>query len=1259
MSDRMTLGEAFKIRPVVSATDFVLQLQSGVQDADATVGEYVVTDSLAAAFNQALDYVGSALEQARAQGIFIHGSFGSGKSHFMAVLDLILCGSGRARALPGLQQAIAAHQRLLGRRLLTVEYHLIGAKSLEDALFSGYLATIRREHPDHKLPVLHRSDALLSDAGRQLRRAPEAFLAELNAPSQTEGSGWGSFAGGWTQAGFAAAAAAPVGDPERSRLVSDLVATVSTASVIAGEWLDISDGLAVMAAHAKSLDYDGLVLFLDELVLWLAAHLANRDFVSTEGSKVAKLVETGTGVRDLPIISFVARQRELQAFLGESSGATGAERMAVGDTFRWWEGRFDKIVLESADLPKIAHKRLLEPAGPAAAARIVAAVQAVKANQGAWDTLLASEIDADESDFADVYPFSPALVDTLVALSSLLQRERTALKVMAELLAKGRDTLVIDDVIPVGDLYDAVVDSGSREVPLTDEVRHVFGVARKLYDDKLRPVLLSSHGLDEAAAATVDRDHSFARDDRLAKTLIIAALVPGVKALGHLTAGRLAALNHGTVRSRIPGNEASIVLTKVRGWAESIGEIEIGHGADPIVSVQLSGVDYDSVLERVAAEDNESTRRTLARTLLFEQLGASQDQSLMGAARFPFVWRGSKRTIEMSFGNIRDTVDLPDATFNAPGDSWRLVVDFPFDSAGHSPQDDLSRLDALREAGVVSRTVAWVPSFLTPARMDDLGKLARLNYLLGGTGSAAGGRFDEHAAHLPVEQRPTARQHLENLRSALRTKLIDALKQAYGVAAGNPADIDLTYGDVIPLVSLQPDLVLQRPVGADLRAAMGSLADQMLASQFPDHPRFEPGTTDVRTGDITSVLAHVRMALDHGGRLDPVEASKRSALRSMANPLECGRCYESHYVFDAQTFPWHNRFTKWAAADHVAGEVPVVSMRGWLARWGLSRRLENLLILSWALLDDKEFRLHGTPVAVDTVDTVRDEYVLCDPVLPDATVFTSAVERAAIVFGITVPDLCSAANVRRLGTQLREEAQSRRGSARELVNELSAHAMVLGLGGGPEVNRVRDARLSLDLVEQLADESDPLVAISALANAPLGTEPHPIGTSLSSAHNVVAAVRTAAWSVLDPTAALADGDRGARVPGDPQAAAIIERLRDAARQSQAHQSLENPLRVASDEAGKFLAGRAPKNLPPSPPVAPTPTGSTPRSASQPPTEPAQVGVRYQLDAIELADLSGDARANRLHGLLSGLEAQLADRLPANPDTRLHIEWWLE
>ena len=1158
----LTLGEAFHVKPV-SADDFVLQLTSGVAQAAATVGDYVVTESLAESFDRALELVDAAVAQGTSKGTFVHGSFGSGKSHFMAVLDLLLNGLPEARALPALQSVVSRRQDVLGKRFLTVDYHLIGADSFEAAIFSGYLSTVARKHPEARPPVLHRSDALLDDARTWLERDPTSFLAELNGGpgGQPDDDGWGDLSADWTVESFQAAAALPPTDEERQRLVGDLTRTMFRGYLSAGEWLGITDGLAAMAAHAKGLGYDALVLFLDELVLWLAGRIGDRDFVSSEGSKVATLVEQGEALRDLPIISFVARQRDLREFLGErQAGMAGAEQLAVADAFRWWEDRFSKIELQAADLPQIAHKRLLRPRTAQAAAQIDSALAEVKSQSATWDALLTSKDAAGEKEFSQVFPFSPALVDTLVALSSLLQRERTALKVMAQLLYQGRDSMVVTDIIPAGDLYEEVVASGSD--PLSAEMKDLFRLARSLYEDKLRPVLLDEHRLTLDQVAGLARDHLYSRDDRLARTLVMAALAPGVPALRDLTASRLAALNHGSVRVRIAGQEAQTVLRKVRGWAESVAALEIGDGPDPIIRLQLSGIDTDALLERAANEDNEGARRTLLRRMLFDELRVPQNTDLTGACRFDTVWRGSKRTVDVVFGNIRDVDDLPDNAFTALDDRWRLVVDFPFDSGSYGPQDDLARLEQLG-AEQQARTVAWIPVFLTPSRLDDLGRLVRLDHLLGGVGT----RFDEAAAYLPLEERPVARQQLENMRANLTAALKDVIKQAYGVAKPDPASVDVSLaGPDGPeyFYSLTSGFTPRLPIGTDLGAAMANLVDQMLEYQFPDHPRFEPGSREVSRAEIATLVDYVARAADAPeGRVGSVEQNKRGALRRVANPLGVGQMHENHFIFNGNTFRYRGDFTRRAAEEGLDREVPVARVREWLAPLGLDVQLQNVIVLAWAILENKEFAKGGTSVEVLSPSAIDATLVLRAPDLPEKASWELARTRAQKVFGVSVSSALTVANVRRLADEVRSHAGALQRPAADLARELETHADVLGLAAAPESPRLADARLGKELVNKLSNERDPLIAVGLLAQAPLGDEPEPVGQSLAQAHAVTAALKSASWETL---AAMQTW----QATGNAAAKEVLAELQAAARNSEAHAKLEPALREATRKATRVL-----------------------------------------------------------------------------------------
>lgn len=104
----MTLiRELITIPERVHQGDFVLKLSDGVRAADETLSNYVVTPQLAQAFDSAMAFIHSALATRQSKAAYLHGSFGSGKSHFMAVLNLLLAGNTRARSIKELASTVA------------------------------------------------------------------------------------------------------------------------------------------------------------------------------------------------------------------------------------------------------------------------------------------------------------------------------------------------------------------------------------------------------------------------------------------------------------------------------------------------------------------------------------------------------------------------------------------------------------------------------------------------------------------------------------------------------------------------------------------------------------------------------------------------------------------------------------------------------------------------------------------------------------------------------------------------------------------------------------------------------------------------------------------------------------------------------------------------------------------------------------------------------------------------------------------------
>ena len=747
----MLLREVLDIPVQAGAEDYVLRLTDSIEPGEIarTVDEYVVTPALAEAFDAALGLVAEALTSGVSRGAFLAGSFGSGKSHFMAILHALLRHDRIAREkLEDLQPVIARHDDvLLDKKVLPLAFHLIGAESLEQALFLGYIRQVARLHPEAPLPALHESDAILRDAERLRERdGDERFLAGLNGGATGGGAdAWSRLIGNsgtWTAQSYAAARAAEPGTEQRQLLVTALAQHYFSAYTQLASFVDLDTGLAAMAVHAKSLGYDAVVLFLDELVLWLAFSVQDREFFRRESQKLTKLVETGVGGRAVPLVSFVARQMDLRRWFADA-GASGAEQEALDRAFRHQEGRFGTLVLGDDNLPFVANRRLLRrrPGNPQADQVLADAFARLDRRSDIWDVLLDGvntddrHRGADEAAFRLTYPFSPALVSTLRSLASVMQRERTALKVMQQMLVSRRDTLTVDDVVPVGDSFDYIVQGRDA---LDPQAAALFRSATALYRDKLRPILLADSGLTEQDAAG-DPDQLPARfraDDRLAKTLLLSAVAPKVPSLKELTAGRLASLNHGSIKSPLPGSEAGIVLARVREWNRKVPEIHIGGDPrNPVIRVQLSDVDYESVVENAKGEDNEGRRRELLKDLVREAIGITErDPDVFGVYAHPVVWRGSRRGVDVVFGNVRDAGWLTEDHFRARPGTWRFVIDYPFDEAGHSAAEDLERVDRLAEGGLRSRTIVWLPRFLSEDRMRDVRRLVILNWLLSGTG---------------------------------------------------------------------------------------------------------------------------------------------------------------------------------------------------------------------------------------------------------------------------------------------------------------------------------------------------------------------------------------------------------------------------------------------------------------------------------------------------------------------------------------------
>ena len=175
------LKELIDIPEHVDKGQFVLRLTEGVTDPKGTVDAYVVTPQLERCFDDALSFIRGALQGNTSKATYLHGSFGSGKSHFMAILHLILSGDPHARGIPELAAVIQKHNSwMAGKKFLLVPYHMIAAHDVESGILGGYVDFVRRTSPQTSIPGVYLAEGLFHDAeALRQRMGDDAFFAAL------------------------------------------------------------------------------------------------------------------------------------------------------------------------------------------------------------------------------------------------------------------------------------------------------------------------------------------------------------------------------------------------------------------------------------------------------------------------------------------------------------------------------------------------------------------------------------------------------------------------------------------------------------------------------------------------------------------------------------------------------------------------------------------------------------------------------------------------------------------------------------------------------------------------------------------------------------------------------------------------------------------------------------------------------------------------------------------------------------------------
>ena len=1139
------LRDVFDI-PEHKSQTFVLKIENATEASHLrqTLESYVVTDDIAAAMDQALGYVETGLTTGDNQGVYISGSFGSGKSHFMAVLWAILAGEPMTREIADLQPFIADHPRAVDAKLLQLKFHFLDSESIEDTLFRGFLRQIEETHPDAPLPVLHSADGLFRDANAlREKMGDEAFFSALNEAKtrpagqtlsgETVESGidMGAFggpsnSGRWDAHSYESAqtraASADVDqadedqtpEAQRSALVSALTETLFASYSRNSTWLPLDEGLKVITDHAKTLGYDGVVLFLDELILWLTFMITNQAKFDKEAQKLTLLVENNIGTFAVPLISFIARQHSLSFWQG-ATAEVGKAMERRRQSLAHQEGRFHNLELPSRNLPQIAHRRLLTPK-PGQDVVLDRAFHDMELRPeitnvlldgvNTTDSHLASTMDA----FKLTYPFSPALVDTLVHLSPAMQRERTALTVMEALLVEHRDTMTIDRIIPVGDAFDRIItsDTGVQSRTETALVKR-FRSGRKFWNEKLKPLIYKQAGID-ASTPEAELPQDTLGKLRLGKTLVMSALAPEVPALKAITASRLVHLNHGSMVEVFPGDAVSSALAAVRSWAVEFPEIIISPDSkDPVITLKLDEVPWEEVLAQAASADTTIRRHSRIRDMLESFLGLNGvPPETDGAQSRTVTWRGTPRTVEVLFGNVRDTADISDGDFHPTRSSaLRLIVDLPFDDGNHTPADDHRRVENLPVSTNPPFSIVWLPMFFTDEEMARLGELVIIDHVLSNSG------WRDATARLSDDVQTQVRAVITQRQKTLEQQLQSRLAAVYGAASG----VTFPEGQD-PLRPLDPAIAVNKPVGTTMAEAVDRLITQAFDLKYPDHPKFA-SERPLKARDFDRVLTVLRKASSSKNRRADLDHESRLAAHNILRPLGFANVQDAHIVFNGDTAG--STFTSLEARLRAAGvdlDGPVTltavrnAVRAEMPRHGLSDLTVDLYAGAWVTYTHRSWYHRGSRIDAPSIADFDDFMELRPVALPDEDTWDTAVHVAQHLFGLLLADHLNGDNLTSFQRQVTEKVEEVRASALALATETATIGTALGLSGDSQ--RAMLATKTSNLLDSLhALRNDAIGMVNRLAEAEtapgriLGASPTEATKGLDTSADVVDALR--------------------------------------------------------------------------------------------------------------------------------------------------------
>lgn len=784
---------------------------------------FVVTDEVALALRGLL----GAIAAGDGRGAFLRGSYGSGKSHFLAVLGL-LCASQEARtaferSLPpteeGLRRALA---RAGARRLLIVRISLVGhgeEETLEEVVWQACSRALREEAGRGLAESAAGGDGadsltdLVELVHRRYGTAVEAFLAERGLPD-------------------AAALASPGGLRHLEELLDRLNAPFHLR-------FNRTAALRGMRAIMAERGFDGLFLAIDELSEFLRSKTDGRRFAED----IRFLQFLGEACEGLPAWIVATVQEHI-----ETTGEIPAE------TFNKIRDRYSlRFHLTGAHVKELIARRLVKKKLGAESFLH----QLYRRLHGALGGLPFGE-----DEFVALYPVHPATVELLDDVRPLFSQHRGAVDFIHYRLAG-------DPRRGIPSLLEAPAEALLGADAIFDHFRE-----RLAEDVATAPLIDQAYAYFQRELPRLARDaEERALLERIVKILLIGAAAPARRAfsgreLSHLLLYRLTDID--------PEANAAYVIELLEHLVRAGAYVTRRGGGDAEARYALD-LEADAALlvrrriDQIQATIYDTDGRLISHLApwLIEPHLPLADWADRPHREFSLLWQRTRRPGVLHFA-VEDSLDAAVVrgwqTALASGELEFVFIVLPPFGAARRQEEGLALLrDGLSDPAARRAALCWVPADLAETgRLPEL-KRALAHALLEGQlaedATPAGKRLRDHLTGLLPEQKRLA---AEILREAYFTgRIIDAT----GCEVLLPAETGY-----IPF-----DRMLERAGHA------------VLAARYPQHAEIAPAvelltagslqrTIDqlLREGEVSRAGADAAVSQAIAGFLAPMRLVKRT-----------------------------------------------------------------------------------------------------------------------------------------------------------------------------------------------------------------------------------------------------------------------------------------------------------------------------------------------------------------------------------------------